>query len=154
MTRVGVVCAWVRGCVESSSLIFTRLFVPSARLARARAGSSYKLLWRIMSGITAGTGAVYAEIKDDFVAKGLCGKKDGNGRVTGLELSVRDEPSALEKRVFSCLSTKTVYEMPAANRPKITSWVTIPEPPASGSRTVTVPHAGRIGYDTSHLAGL
>ena len=71
---MGVVCAWVRGCVESSSLILTLLFVPSACLARARAGSSYKLLWRIMSGITAGTGAVYAEIKDDFVAKGLCGK--------------------------------------------------------------------------------
>ena len=44
--------------------------------------SSYKPLWGLMSAITAGTGAVYGEVKDDFVMNkyGLCGKETYFGR--------------------------------------------------------------------------
>jgi len=48
-----------------------------------------------MNTITAGTGTVYSEVKDEFVMKGVCGKKDADGRATGLKLS----------GLFSCLST-------------------------------------------------
>ena len=57
--------------------------------------SSYKPLWGLMNTITAGTGTVYSEGKDEFVMKGVCGKKDADGRATGLKLS----------GMFSCLST-------------------------------------------------
>jgi len=53
-----------------------------------------------MSAITAGTGTVYSEVKDEFVMKGVCGKKDADGRATGLKLS----------GLFSCLSTNVGFK--------------------------------------------
>ena len=71
--------------------------------------SSYKPLWGLMSAITAGTGAVYSEVKDDFVMKGVYGKKDGEG-YPGLELS----------GVFSCLSTYNgEYKFTVARRARL-----------------------------------
>ena len=61
-----------------------------------------------MSAITAGTGTVYSEVKDDFVMKGVYGKKDSYGR-PGLELS----------GVFSCLSTKYNGKFTVARRARL-----------------------------------
>ena len=53
-------------------------FVPS------RTHSSYKPLWGVMSGITASTDAVYAEVKDKLVTKELLGKKNAKSTVACL----------------------------------------------------------------------